>query len=61
MEQEQPLPFSHVSMRRSVSAEKSREDELRRLRLMTIEERIHKALGMKDRFSWLKPCDVHTK
>jgi len=48
-------------MRRSVSAEKSREDELRRLRLMTIEERIHKALAMQDRFSWLKPCDVHTK
>ena len=48
-------------MRRSVSVEKSREDELRRLRLMTIEERIHKALGMKDRFSWLKPCDDHTK
>jgi hypothetical protein len=48
-------------MRRSVTAEKSREDELRRLRLMTIEERIHKALTIKDRFSWLKPCGVHNK
>jgi hypothetical protein len=45
----------HFSARRSASAEKSREDELSHLKQMTVEERIHSALGMKERFSWLKP------
>jgi hypothetical protein len=41
--------------RRSKSAAASRLGELRRLREMTVEQRIHAALTMSRRFSWLKP------
>lgn len=54
MEEEQPLPSRRFSERRSASACKSHEEQVRRLRRMSIEERIHMALGMKERFSWLK-------
>jgi hypothetical protein len=52
---ESHLHSHHVSARRSASAEKSLKDELCRLKQMTVEERIRRALGMKERFSWLKP------
>jgi len=61
MEQDQPRHFSHGPERPSSSAKQSREEEQRRLRLITVEERIYKALGMKKRFSWLQPSGVHNK
>ena len=32
--------------------------ELRRLQEMTVEERVHAALTMSRRFSWLKPVSI---
>jgi len=51
---EKPSPTS-LAARRSKSAADSRSSELRRLEGMTVEERIHAALTMSRRFSWLKP------
>jgi hypothetical protein len=47
--------LSPLAARRSKSATDSRLSELRRLEGMTVEERIHAALTMSRRFSWLKP------
>ncbi len=41
---------------RSCSADKSFESEMKRLRSMSIEERVLEALGMSKRFSWLNPA-----
>lgn len=41
--------------RRSSSASESRKAEMERIERMTIEERIHAALTMSRRFSWLQP------
>jgi len=49
-----PRPTS-LAARRSKSAADSRLSELRRLEGMTVEQRIHAALTMSRRFSWLKP------
>jgi len=51
---EKPSPTS-LAARRSKSAADSRLSELRRLEGMTVEQRIHAALTMSRRFSWLKP------
>jgi hypothetical protein len=42
--------------RRSRSAAASRRAEMRRIERMTVEERIHAALTMSRRFSWLRPA-----
>lgn len=42
-------------MRKSCSAEPSFAMELKRLRGLSVEERVLEALGMGDRFSWLAP------
>jgi len=44
-------------MRKSHSAAQSFAQELKRLRAMSIEERILEALGMAERFSWLVPVN----
>ena len=49
-----PRPTS-LAARRSKWARDSRLSELRRLEEMTVEQRIHAALIMSRRFSWLKP------
>jgi hypothetical protein len=49
---------SPLRPRRSSSAERSREAEVARIEQMTVEERIKAALGMGQRFSWLKPAPV---
>jgi hypothetical protein len=43
-------------LRRSRSASASRRAEMRRIEQMTVEERIHAALTMSRRFSWLHPA-----
>jgi len=42
--------------RRSACAAKSREQEIERLHRMSVKERISEALGMGERFSWIKPA-----
>lgn len=42
--------------RRSACAAKSRAEEIERLHRMSVKERISAALGMSDRYSWLKPA-----
>ena len=49
---------SSLTARRSKSAADSRLGELRRLQEMTVEERVHAALTMSRRFSWLKPASI---
>jgi hypothetical protein len=44
-------------MRKSHSAQQSFEMEMRRLRQMSIEERVREALELQDRFSWLDPSN----
>lgn len=44
------------SPRHSRSAAASLAREIERLRAMSVEERIHAALSMDRRFSWLKPA-----
>ncbi len=46
---------SFPEKRRSRSAAQSFEMEMKRLRSMTIEERVLEALGLSERFSWLTP------
>jgi hypothetical protein len=41
--------------RRSGCADATLRSEIERVRKLTIEERIKAALGMRQRFSWLKP------
>jgi len=47
-----------LAARRSKSAADSRLGELGRLQEMTVEERVHAALTMSRRFSWLKPVSI---
>jgi hypothetical protein len=47
---------SALSPRPSHSAAQSRRSELEHLARMSIEDRIHAALTMSRRFSWLKPA-----
>jgi hypothetical protein len=42
--------------RRSASAAQSRELERERIRRLSVHERIVAALGMSERFAWLKPA-----
>ena len=41
--------------RRSACAARSRQEELERLRQMSVEERISAALTIRKRFEWIKP------
>ncbi len=49
-----PIPDS----RRSACAEASDRARQKRVRQMTVEERIKAALTMRDRYSWLQPASA---
>ena len=45
-----------ATLRPSACAEASRGEQVRRLSLLTVEQRIHAALARKNRFAWLNPA-----
>jgi ABC-type lipopolysaccharide export system ATPase subunit len=60
MSAEHMTPGETTLPRRSKCAAESLQQELARLRQMSVEERIRSALEMDRRFSWIKPAHVES-
>jgi hypothetical protein len=52
-------PRTFPALRKSRCAQESLAAELKRLRKLSIEERILEALDMSDRFAWILPTPKH--
>jgi hypothetical protein len=52
-------PRTFPALRKSRCAQESLASELKRLRKLSIEERVLEALGMSERFAWILPTPKH--